>query len=195
VLHVGEPGDRDGARTSSATIQPFLPQTGSGLRTSFLAAIGVATPGACVNSSVQQNEGIDPQLLNKPNVLVPYSVAKYLSQVYRSNPCTGKKIKGKNQFGCDQHGDLKLNKINGTAPTIGKGTRQAIDPEFSPDYVNTIYDVVRRASGAGNIPSYLRPLFDPAHAKVKGWVCSSLEAQKDIVAYGFLPTPFCGASS
>jgi ABC-type phosphate transport system substrate-binding protein len=181
--------------TSTAVIQPFLPQTGSGLRTTFLAAIGVATPGSCVNSSVQQNEGTDPQLLNNPNALVPYSVAKYLTQVYRSNSCTGKKQKGKVLFGCDEHGDLKLNKINGTSPTVGKAAKQTINPQFSADYINTIYTVVRWASTGDNIPGYLEPLFASAHAKVKGWACTSKTALTDITSYGFLPTPFCGASS
>jgi ABC-type phosphate transport system substrate-binding protein len=180
---------------STATIQPFLPVTGSGLRSSFLKEIGVSAPGSCVNSTVQQNEGTDAQLLNKPNVLVPYSVAKYLTQVYRSNACTGPKKAGKVAFGCDQHGVLKLNDINGTAPTVGKGAKQAINPRFSPDFINSIYDVVRWAKTSDNIPAYLEPLFASAHAKVKGWICTNKVAQQDIANYGFLATPFCGAAS
>lgn len=177
---------------STKAIQPFLPQTGSGLRSSFLKIIGVLTPGTCVNSTVQQNEGTDKQLLNNANALVPYSVAKYLSQVYRSNPCSGPKVKSKNQFGCDQHGDLKLNSINGTKPTVGKGAAQAINPAFTPDFINTIYDVVRWASTPDNIPAYLEAIFASAHAKVKGWLCTSKTAKRDIVSYGFLPTALCG---
>jgi ABC-type phosphate transport system substrate-binding protein len=178
--------------TSSKTIQPFLPQTGSGLRSSFLKIIGVLTPGTCVNSTVQQNEGTDKQLLNNPNALVPYSVAKYLSQVYRSNPCTGPKVKGKNQFGCDQHGELKLNSINGTKPTVGKGSAQTINPAFTPDFINTIYDVVRWARTPDNIPGYLEKIFASARAKVKGWACTFKTARQDVINYGFLPTPLCG---
>jgi ABC-type phosphate transport system substrate-binding protein len=177
---------------SSKLIQPFLPQTGSGLRSSFLKIIGVDTPGTCVNSSVQQNEGTDKQLLNNPNALVPYSVAKYLTQVYRSNPCKGPKIAGKNQFGCDEHGELRLNSINGTKATVGKGAAQTINPAFTPDFINTIYDVVRWAKTADNIPGYLEPYFASARAKVKGWLCTSKVAKQDIVAYGDLLTPLCG---
>lgn len=180
---------------SGKFIQPFLPQTGSGLRSSFLKIIGVVTPGTCVNSTVQQNEGTEAQLLNNPNALVPYSVAKYLSQVYRSNPCTGRKIKGKNQFGCDQHGDLKLNGINGTRPTIGKGAAQTINPAFTPAFINTIYDVVRWASTKDAIPAYLEPIFASSRGKVKGWLCGTAAARKDITGYGFLPTPLCGAGT
>lgn len=179
---------------SSTFIKPFLPGTGSGLRSSFLKIIGVS-PGSCVNSTVQQNEGTDKQLFNNPNALVPYSVAKYLSQVYRSNPCTGPKIKGKNQFGCDQHGDLKLNSINGTKPTLRKGAAQTINDRFTPAFVNTIYDTVRWASTKDNIPAYLEPIFASARAKVKGWLCSTRTASKDIASYGFLPTPLCGAGT
>ncbi len=180
---------------SSATIQPFLPVSGSGLRTSFLAAIGVGTPGGCVNSTVQQNEGTDPQLLNNANELVPYSVAKFLTQLYRSNPCVGKKKAGAVKFGCDEHGTLKINKINGTSPTVGKGAAQTINQKFSADFINPIYDVVRWANTRDNIPAYLEPLFGSSHAKVKGWLCTSPTATKDLVAYGFLPTPFCGTGS
>jgi ABC-type phosphate transport system substrate-binding protein len=181
--------------TSTATIKPFLPITGSGLRSSFLKDIGVTAPGSCVNSTVQQNEGTDSQLLNNPNILVPYSVAKYLTQVYRSNPCTGPKKKGAVRFGCDEHGDLKLNNINGTSPTVGKGSKQTINPKFSPDFINPIYDVVRWAKTSDNIPAYLEPLFASAHAKVKGWLCTNKTAVTDLTTYGFLTTPFCGTGS
>ena len=148
-----------------------------------------------MNSTVQQNEGTDSQLLNNPNALVPYSVAKYLTQAFRSNPCTGPKKSGKVRFGCDEHGVLKLNSINSTTPTVGKTSKQTINPRFSPDFINTIYDVVRWAKTSDNIPAYLEPVFASAHAKVKGWLCTSKAAQTDLTAYGFLPTPFCGTGS
>jgi ABC-type phosphate transport system substrate-binding protein len=181
--------------TSSATIKPFLPVTGSGLRTSFLKDIGVTAPGTCVNSTVQQNEGTDSQLLNNPNALVPYSVAKFLTQEFRSNACKGAKKKGKVRFGCDEHGDLKLNSINKTSPTVGKAAKQTINPKFSPNFINPIYDVVRWAKTSDNIPAYLEPLFAPAHSKVKGWLCTNKTAVADLTAYGFLTTPFCGTGS
>jgi hypothetical protein len=54
---------------------------------------------------------------------------------------------------------------------------------------------VRWASTTDNIPAYLEPLFASSRAKVKGWICSSTTATKDIEAYGFLTTPFCGTGS
>lgn len=181
--------------TSSATIQPFLPQSGSGLRSSFLKAIGVSTPGGCVNSSVQQNEGTDPQLKNNPNALVPYSVAKYLSQRYHSAQCGKKPTSKQNRFGCDQHGSFVLNDVNGTAPTVGTGSGQTINPRFSASYINVIYDVVRWASTPDGIPAYLERFFAAKFARHPGWVCTSKKAKQDLINYGFLPTPLCGTGS
>ena len=179
--------------TSTATIQPFLPQTGSGLRSSFLKDIGVATPGSCVNSSVQQNEGTDPQFSNNPDALVPYSVAKWISQVFHSAKCGVKPTTTQNRFGCDEHGKFVLNSINGTKPTAGTGRTTVINSNFTPKFINPITDVVRWASTADHIPSYLERFF--ASASRHGWICSSRQALQDIRNYGFLTTPFCGTGS
>jgi ABC-type phosphate transport system substrate-binding protein len=187
----------------SAPIHAFLPQTGSGLRSSFLAIIGVTTPGSCVNSSVQQNQGVDP-LLKDPDAVVPYSIAKYIAQRYHSAKClksscapvSGVECKPtgtKNLFGCDEHGTLILNSVNGTAPTTGTAPNVTINPSLSPTFFNTIYDVVRfSGSTPDNIPSNLEPFFGAANAKVKGWACSNKKATTDIKHYGFLTTPLCG---
>ena len=126
----------------NAAIQAFLPQTGSGIRTSFLTAIGVSSPGSCVNSSVQQNQGVDP-LLKTPEAIVPYSVAKFIAQKFHSATCLNSSCTpnsngvvcvptaGLNQFGCNEHGTLKINSVNGTAPTTGTGKSTTINPSFS----------------------------------------------------------------
>lgn len=187
----------------SAPIHAFLPQTGSGLRTSFLTMIGVTSPGSCVNSTVQQNEGVNT-LLKSPDAIVPYSIAKYIAQRYHSAKCLKascapvsgvecKRATGKNLFGCDEHGTLKLNKVNGTKPTTGTAPNLTINPSFSATFFNPIYDVVRfSGSTPDNIPSYLEPLFAASTAKVKGWACSNKTAITDIKHYGFLTTPLCG---
>ena len=177
----------------TATIQAFLPQTGSGLRTSFLKEIGVATPGACVNSSVQQNEGTDPQFKKNPNSLVPYSVAKYIAQRYHSAKCGSKPTSKQDRFGCDEHGSFVLNDINGTKPTTGTGSKTVINAKFTANFINPIYDVVRWANTKDNIPAYLDGFF--GSAKRHGWLCSNATAKADLVKYGFLPTPFCGTGS
>src|SRR6202000_864824 len=110
-----------------------------------LTAIGIpsgGSPGACVSDeatkanpagNLQQNEGVNVQLnKDKADVVVPYSIAKYLAQVYHSANClkafckvetTGANkgktclpAKGQDQFGCDEHVTMVLNSINGKAP-------------------------------------------------------------------------------
>ena len=188
--------------TSTATIQAFLPQNGSGLRNAFLKDIGVVTPGPCTNSSVQQNEGIDPQYANNPNAIVPYSVGKYIAQVFHSAKClnatcTGspacKPTKTQNRFGCDTHGSMVLRSINSTKPTTGTGTSTVINSHFSANFIRTVFAVVRWASTRDNIPKYLDKFFGTA--KRGGWICGNKTAHKDLINYGFLPTPFCGTGS
>ncbi|HUC57866.1 MAG TPA: substrate-binding domain-containing protein [Streptosporangiaceae bacterium] len=93
----------------NAPIKAFIPESGSGIRSSFLTAIGFPSssspPGTCVSDGatkqdpggrLQQNEGVS-SLLNgadKAEVIVPYAVSKYLAQVYHSAKCL-------NHF-CDQ---------------------------------------------------------------------------------------------
>lgn len=181
---------------SHAKINAQLPQTSSGTRKFFLAEIGVTAPGSCVDSSKgeninnfpEENEGTDP-FLKGANVIYPYSVGAYIAAVFHSSG------KGKNLFGTDDHGTMMLREINGTAPTAGKGAKTTINPRFTPDFIRTLYDVVRWASTPDNIPAYLEPLFASARAKVKGWICSSKTGQKDVTDYGFLNTPFCGSGS
>jgi ABC-type phosphate transport system substrate-binding protein len=180
---------------SRATIKPFLPPTTAATRTFFLKAIGVTTPGSCVNSTPEQNEGTN-KLLHNPNAIFPYSVADYIAQVFHSAPCGKKPKAGQNAFGCDDHGTLKLNKINGTSPTVGKGARETINTRFSASFLRFIYDVVRYATKTPtHIPAYLAGFFNPANAKVKGWFCTNKTAKTDIADYGFLNTPLCGQVS
>jgi ABC-type phosphate transport system substrate-binding protein len=181
---------------SHAKINAQLPQTSSGTRKFFLAEIGVTNPGSCVDAAKGENENNLPEenegtnaFLKGANVIYPYSVGAYIAAVFHS---TGK---GKNQFTTDNHGSMVLHSLNGTAPTTGKGVATIINAKFTPNFIRTLFDVVRWASTKDNIPAYLEPIFASAHAKVKGWACSSKAAQKDVTNYGFLNTPFCGAGS
>jgi ABC-type phosphate transport system substrate-binding protein len=133
------PGNSAG---SGATISAFIPQNGSGTRSFFLGAIGLTSPGSCVSTSatkagaagasdntLQESQGDAPILnTNKANVVLPYSVGKYLAERFRSASCgtvaqcyadpthctpTGTQ----NLFGCNIHGTMLLDSINSTAPT------------------------------------------------------------------------------
>jgi ABC-type phosphate transport system substrate-binding protein len=169
--------------TSTATIKPFLPQSGSGTRAFFETAIGItdAQVGSCVNSTVQENEGTNA-LLKDPNAIVPYSVAKFIAQVFHSGP-------GQNKFGTDQHGTLKLNKINGLAPTTGTGTSTTINPLFSAAFIRTVFNVVRTATTTDHIPAYEEVIFG-----THGYICLHPTTVKN---YGFLALSGsqCGAVS
>ena len=202
-------------------IKAFIPQTGSGIRTSFLSAIGIASggsPGTCVSDGstkknpggvLQQNEGTNV-LLNKdkPDVIFPFSVGKYLAEVYHSAKClthfcnvvTSGPNKGKvclpsktqNAFGCDNHGTLVLNSINGTAPTSpfplpkasACGTKcPVINTKFTALFNLTQYIVVPFSTTKGSvngIAPYLVPFFGP-----NGFVCTSKVAKADLINYGF----------
>jgi ABC-type phosphate transport system substrate-binding protein len=178
----------------NAAIHPFLPQTGSGTRAFFLKAINVTTPGTCVNSSVQENEGTN-KLLNSANAIVPFSIAKYIAEVYHSAPCGKKPTGTQNRFGCDTHGVLGLNKIDGKAPTTGKAPNVTINPGFSTAFIRTVYDVVRYAGTPDHIPGYLERFFASKNAKAKGYACNTTAGTNAIKNYGFLPTPLCGSGS
>lgn len=200
----------------NATIKPYLPVSGSAIATDFLTALGGGVtpiqPGNCVQSTVQQNEGIDPSL-NSAQAIVPYSVAKFLAQVYHSASCLNSsctavngaicKPTGKqNKFGCNESGVLTLNEIDKKAPSNkwplpkpGKGVNPVINGKFVSLFLVPIYTVVRDASTPDSIPAYLEPLFAASGASTPGWICTATTAHTDIVDYGFLISPECGTAS
>jgi ABC-type phosphate transport system substrate-binding protein len=191
----------------SGTINAQLPQTSSGTRAFFLTAIGVTTPGSCVGSTAEENEGINP-VLKGANTIFPYSIGKYIAEKFHSakclnSTCTGnpacKPTSTQNRFGCDTHGSMVLHKINGIAPTTGTGTSTVINSKFPSNFVRTVFDVVRWAKTANNIPGYLQKFFDAKNTTgtgpVSGWACSNSIAHQDMINYGFKPTPFCGTGS
>ncbi|MFF0414551.1 PstS family phosphate ABC transporter substrate-binding protein [Kitasatospora sp. NPDC004745] len=167
---------------SSATIKPQLPQASSGTRSFFLQAIGggtAVTPGACVTTGVQENQGSDP-VLNDADILVPYSVAHYIGQVYF----------GKGS-GSDVQGPLTIRSVNGIAPvdTVNK----VISSSYAATaYGRVVYNVVRHAEwiATDTHGTALRAIFGPT-----GWICKSGSA--DIKSYGFLPLPSfaCGSAT
>src|ERR1700722_10746917 len=185
---------------SSATIHPLLAQTGSGTVSFFLAAIGVTTPGTCVDepTTLEENQGVDPIFTGKnaANEIIPFSAGDWIAQAYHSAAClnktctpvkgvTCKPKKGQNTFGCDSNGVLKLNDINGTSPVTGKGTSATLNPRFSSIFIRTLFNVVRTAKTKDSIPAYLEQFNG-----TKGLFCTSKALVKD---YGFLADPSCGS--
>jgi ABC-type phosphate transport system substrate-binding protein len=182
----------------SAPIKPLLAQSGSGTVSFFLTAIGVTTPGTCVDqpATLEENEGVNPIFTGKDakDEIIPFSAGDWVAQAYHSakclnSGCTANKAgvvckpntkKGQNAFGCDLDGVLKLNDINGTSPTTGSGAKTVLNPKFSVSFIRTLSDVVRGTS----IPGYLAEFLG-----TKGWYCKNPALVKD---YGFLLDPACG---
>ncbi len=191
----------------------FLPLTSSGTRSFFLSAIGVTAAGTCVNDlptkafpggTLEQDEGVNPAFAKNPqNVIFVYSVGDYLAQRYHSAKCFSTACtaatsgshkgeicvpKGKNNlFGCDIHGVMQLNEVNGTAPTnpfplTNTSKNPVINPGFSANLVRNLFEVVHSAQGT--IPSNLKALLGPT-----GYFCTSKTAKKDLTDYGFLLLP------
>jgi ABC-type phosphate transport system substrate-binding protein len=186
-----------------APIKAFLPRKSSGTRAFWLEALGLAHPGKCVSdegNTLQDNQGISP-VLDSPEAIVPYSVADYLTQVYRDARCTNSSCTNSpaceptapdNLFGCDEHGFLAINEIGGSKPALpwplpkSKCKSCTINPKFTRDFQRLVYIAVRRASAPDHIPAYLDPVFGAGGGKKPGWVCSSPQAKTDIEEYGFL---------
>ena len=195
----------------NATIQPFLPQSGSGTLTFWLAAIGVTTPGPCVSNNgnkLEENEGVDPVLQN-PAAIWIYSIGDWISQKFHSPlctnsgctgnpPCTPKA--GKNEYGCNVHGTYVVKKINGIAPTTGKNGGTTINPAFPAIFDRILYEVVPYdPNTTDHIPGSesgapggvnLEKIFGAS-----GWACTNATAKLDIKNYGFVSIGICGSTS
>ncbi|HEX4223222.1 MAG TPA: substrate-binding domain-containing protein, partial [Pseudonocardiaceae bacterium] len=102
--------------TSTATIVPVLPWYSSDTRITFLQDINVLTPGTCVRNAdgdqaIQENEGTNAVFTgtNAPNVLVPFSIGSYISQVDLGTSTNAV-------------GNLTLRSTQSITPTTGTGT-------------------------------------------------------------------------
>jgi ABC-type phosphate transport system substrate-binding protein len=198
-------------------IAAFLPQSGAGTLTFFLAAIGVTTPGPCVSTAsntLEENEG-DNSVLNNPGAIFIYSVGDWIAQKFHSPACTNAGCtgitppcspqKGKNEFGCNvdgtgtPQGAEKLGQIDGTKPTTGSGSGTKINPSFDSTFDRTLYEVVPYdPSTSDHIPGATNPVGGVNLEKIfgaTGWACTSATAKTDIKNYGFESIGSCGATS
>ncbi|MEZ0069092.1 ABC-type phosphate transport system substrate-binding protein [Streptacidiphilus sp. MAP12-20] len=170
--------DISGYTGSANTIQAFLPQVGSGTRSFFEGAIGVtdATVGACVNQTVEENEGTNP-LLQTKDAMVPYSVGHYIGQVYFGHTTA-----------TDAPGPLTVRQTNGVTP-IDTVNHVITSAYAQTTYARNLYTVVRTADwNKGDAhATALKTLFGST-----GWVCKNTTAQADLKSYGFLSLALCG---
>jgi ABC-type phosphate transport system substrate-binding protein len=207
---------KDFSGGKSATIVPVLPQSSSGTRSTFLAALGHGVnnplvPGPCVvNGSnktglIEENTGVstapfgntaqfDPGGTPAVDDIFPYSIGDYIAQGSGEGTYAGRVIGGHTtpDFA---HGVLLLRDTNGTAPTATDNTAPyshatVINPAFTSALRRTLYNVVRNGGTA------TKPAFPTAPAYEKtalpkifgptGWECTAAAAKDDIVSYGFL---------
>jgi ABC-type phosphate transport system substrate-binding protein len=205
------PGNSGG---SSAAIAAMLPQSGSGIRSVFLAAIGLTAPGSCVSTSatrqgaagasdntLQQNEGVAPSLnANAANVIFPFSIGKYLAEQFHSASCGTiaqcfadpshcTPSAGLNLFGCDTHGTLQLNPITESGGTVTNPTTPF--PPVHKSTLNLGFDpsfllLLYEVVNApkGTVPAKLAPFFGPS-----GYTCTNATAKADLKNYGFAVLP------
>ncbi|MDH6579936.1 substrate-binding domain-containing protein [Kitasatospora sp. MAP5-34] len=170
--------DVSGYTGPNATILPYLPQNGSGTRSFFLGVLGITTPGGCVTSGVEENEGTDPALASN-DAIVPYSVAHYIGQVYYGHTS-----------GSDAPGTLTIRDADGIAPvdTVNKVINSAFVNSPSV-WGRNVYNVVRSGDwNAGDShAAVLKAIFGST-----GFICKNATAQADLKSYGFLPLPLCG---
>jgi len=197
----------------NAPIQPFLPQSGSGTLAFFEAAIGVTTPGPCVsnvNNTLEENEGVNPAL-QTPEAIFPYSIGDFIAQSQHSAKCLNsscgpnssgvvcKHVPQDNWFYCDEHGTMKLGKINGVAPITGTGKSEVINSAFPSTFDRTLFDVVPYdPATSDHIPGTAGPVGGLNLEKIfaaTGYDCTNAKAKTDIKNYGFIPLSTCGATS
>jgi len=171
----------------NAAIKAYLPQSSSGTRKFFLSALGITTPGTCVQSyTPEENEGTDSVFTNNPGAIFPYSIAHYIGQVYN----------GKGS-GTDEPGSLDaLRSITIGTTVTPQITNKLITAAFAASiYGRNVYHVVRSLdwNSTGQGPA-LKALFDKASGTPAGYVCTHSSL---ITSFGFLAlsSTQCGTQS
>jgi ABC-type phosphate transport system substrate-binding protein len=159
--------------TGTSLINPHLPQPGSGTRDFFLKALGLteATVGSCVTADSPENNGA--ALPNDPDLIAPYSIAKYIAQAYNGHD--------------DKHGTTVLGQIDGISPTVGSGSASALNFSFPSQFQRQVYNVVKK-DAQGNVPDKYAAIFG-----ANGFLCKNQNLVSDY-GFGELGTG-CGAVS
>ena len=176
----------------AGAIKVYLPQPGSGTLATWEKFMGITTLGSCVSQAPEENEGTFAGF-NNPNAIAIYSIGAYVAQKYHSAACNAKPKAGQNAFGCNTTGVLGINRISGVNP-ITTAKVPTINPGFPAGFFRTVYNIVRwTAKTPDHIYQRLGAFF--SSKKLKGFMCTSPIATKDIANYGFIPTPTCGSTS
>ncbi|MGW2044045.1 hypothetical protein ACWCPF_02515 [Streptomyces sp. NPDC001858] len=160
------------AAGTPVTVQPLLPQTGSGTRTFWLAAIGISETqvGSCVTQGIQEHDGT---AIANGTQLMPYSIAQWIAQ-------------GKGFTDVpNRRGESRLRSINGLAPTTGSGTAIALNTNFDAGFLRDVYNVVRTTRKTD-------PVIADTFLTSASKVCANTATITD---YGFGTVANCGDDS
>jgi hypothetical protein len=153
---------------SCGTLQPLLPQAGSGSRGAWLKFLGLTetTLGNCVKDNIAgvPIEEHDGRVLTNPNQLVPYSVAQYITQTTQPSVT-------------DRHGTSVLRAVNGLSP---------YDPAFP--LTRKVFNVIR-SGDVGVAPFSTTFVTTPTRTAD---ICAHSEV---IRGYGFTPISDCGSTT
>ena len=151
----------------NAPIVAYLPQSGSGTRSFFLGAIGVATPGPCVNqpAGFPENDGSAVPAADRKNAILPYSIAKHIAQT--------------KDVGEDLRAGATLRQINGTEPVIDR----KLNGEFSAAFLRQVFNVIKPADQG-------TPAFDALFAS-DGYICTHPKITETF-GFGKLTGASCG---
>jgi ABC-type phosphate transport system substrate-binding protein len=170
--------DIPGYTGGTSTIKAYLPQASSGTRSFFLQALGITTPGTCVQATTpEENEGTNAAFTGNVDALFPYSIAHYVAQKY----------KGKSS-GTDAPGALdalRSIKFSATSTIAQVDTvNQKINASFATSaFGRNVYNVVRSADWTDpTLGPRLKALLDTAANN--GWICKN--GATDITGFGFL---------
>lgn len=141
-----DPVYTDTATSKTRILQPVLPQSSSGTRKFFLAAISVSSIGSWVTQGVDEN---DATALASDGELVPFSAAQWISQKNGIAAST---------FGGTNGADVNLINLNGVNPVTGTttlapnasfyGAANAL-PTSSTPFARDTYIVVPTANYSG----------------------------------------------
>jgi hypothetical protein len=163
-----------------ATIVPVLPQSSSGTRSTFLAALGNGvnaplTPGPCVVNGatsgglvIEENTGVstapfgnttqfDPGGTPAVADIFPYSIGDYIAQGSGEGTYSGRAIGG-HTTGDFAHGVMVLRDTNSTVPTAIDNTAPyskatVISSTFTDALRRILYNVVRNG-GTATAPKF-----------------------------------------
>jgi ABC-type phosphate transport system substrate-binding protein len=187
---------------ANAPIVPVLPQSGSGTRSSFLAALGIAAPGGCVISAaangtqIEENTGLTPGNdaqftgAGAQDDIFPYSIGDWIAQGPAGNGVGGY---GTAIWG---HGNLELGATEDSLGVVQQPTttnssgQEVINRNWNEQLFSTLYAVVRNGCPGAGACFPATPAYEatglPALFSSTGWFCTNTNAQSNFVSYGFL---------